>query len=84
MAVLWQDEKLDLESIVGLFERERKAWLEMADSVERLKPSLVSGGVAAQASANVHDCRARAEALKRLIARLCDQYQLPKVDFGKE
>jgi hypothetical protein len=84
MAILWQDEKLDFESIVGLFERERKAWLEMADSVERLKPSLVSGGVAAQATASIHDCRARAEALKRLIVRLCDQYRLPRVDFGRE
>lgn len=78
MAIVWQDEKLDPESIVTLFERERKAWLEMADSIERLKPSLVSGGVAQQATHSVHDCRARAEALKRLISRLCEQFGLPE------
>jgi hypothetical protein len=77
MAILWQDEKLDPESIVIMFERERKAWLEMAESIEKLKPSLVSGGVALQAANLVHDCRARAEALKRLVSRLCEQYNLP-------
>jgi len=78
MAILWQDEKLDPQSIVALFERERKAWLEMADSIDRLKPSLVSGGVSEQATHHVHDCRARAEALKRLISRLCEQFGLPE------
>jgi len=78
MAIVWQDEKLDPESIVRLFELERKAWLEMADSVERLKPSLVSGGVALEATNHVHACRARAEALKRLVSRLCEQFGLPE------
>lgn len=76
MAIVWQDDKLNPESIVELFERERKAWLEMADSIEALKPSLVSGGVAQQASGYVHDCRARAEVLKRLVSRLCEQFEL--------
>ncbi len=78
MAILWQDDKLDPESIVNLFERERKAWLDMADSIEKLKPSLVSGGVAIQATNHIHDCRARAEALKRLVQRLCEQFHLPE------
>jgi len=77
MAVLWQDDKLDPESIVRMFEAERKAWMEMADAIERLKPSLVSGGVALQATEHIHSCRARAEALKRLVTRLCEQYHLP-------
>jgi hypothetical protein len=83
MSVLWQDEKLDPESIVRIFERERKAWLEMADEIEKLKPSLVSGGVAIRATNSIHDCRARAEALKRLIARLCEQFNLPNHYSGK-
>ena len=78
MALVWQDEKLDLESIVAMFERERTAWLAMAESIEKLKPSLVSGGVALQATNHIHDCRARAEALKRLVSRLCEQYNLPE------
>jgi len=78
MAIVWQDEKLDPESIVRIFERERKAWLETAEAIEKLKPSLVSGGVAIQATNMVHDCRARAEALKRLILRMCEQYGLPE------
>jgi len=78
MAILWHDDRIDPESIVRLFEAERKAWLDMADAIERLKPSLVSGGVALQASEQVHNCRARAEALKRLVSRLCEQYHLPQ------
>lgn len=77
MSILWQDDKLDPESIVTMFERERMAWLEMADFLEKLKPSLVSGGVALLATNHVHDCRARAEAIKRLVMRLCEQYNLP-------
>ncbi|MGZ4789198.1 MAG: hypothetical protein ACXVZX_11830 [Terriglobales bacterium] len=77
MAILWHDDKLDAESIVRLLEAERKAWLEMADSIERLKPSLITGGVAMVATDHVHSCRARAEALKRLVSRLCEQYSLP-------
>ena len=82
MAVLWQEDKLDPESIVMLFERERRAWLQMADEIEKLKPSLVSGGVAILATNSVHDCRARAEALKRLVIRMCEQYNLPNVITG--
>jgi hypothetical protein len=78
MAVLWQDDKIDPENIVRLFEGEKKAWLDMADAIERLKPSLVSGGVALQATEHIHSCRARAEAIKRLISRLCEQYKLPR------
>ena len=84
MAVLWQDEKLDPETIVRMFERERKAWLEMADAIERMKPSLVSGGVAIQATNNIHDCRARAEALKKLVVRLCEQFNLPEAIAGRD
>ena len=78
MSVLWQDDKLDAESIVRLFEAERKAWLDMAEAIEKLKPSLVTGGVAMVAADHVHGCRARAEALKRLVSRLCEQYRLPQ------
>lgn len=77
MAVLWQDEKLDPEAIVKLFERERRAWLDMAEFLEKMKPSLVSGGTSLLATNHIHDCRARAEALKRLVLRLCEQYNLP-------
>jgi hypothetical protein len=77
MAVLWQDDKLNPETIVKLFERERKAWLEMAESLEAMKPSLVSGSAVALASNNILECRARAEALKRLVARLSEQFGLP-------
>ena len=77
MAILWHDEKLDPEAIVRMFEQERHAWLEMAEYIEKLKPSLVSGGVVSEATSHVHTCRARAEALKRLVARLCEQYKLP-------
>ncbi len=78
MAILWQDDKLDPESIVRILERERKAWLEMADAIDKLKPLIISALVSSQVTNYVHDCRARAEALKRLISRMCEQYGLPE------
>jgi hypothetical protein len=77
MGVLWQGEKLDPESIVLMLERERRAWLEAANGFEQMKPSLVSGAAIQQATNHVHACRARAEALKRSVARLCEQFNLP-------
>ncbi len=77
MGVLWQGDRLDPESIVMILERERRAWLEAANAFERLKPSLVSGTATQELTQHVHACRARAEALKRSVARLCEQFQLP-------
>ncbi len=77
MGVLWQGEKLDPESIVMILERERRAWLEAANGFEQLKPLLVSGSAMQQTTNHVHACRARAEALKRSVARLCEQFNLP-------
>jgi hypothetical protein len=74
---LWQGDKLDPETIVLILERERRAWLEAANGFEQMKPSLVSGTAIQQAINHMHACRARAEALKRSVARLCDQFNLP-------
>ena len=51
--------------------------LEAANGFEQMKPSLVSGNAIQQATNHVHACRARAEALKRSVARLCEQFNLP-------
>ncbi len=77
MGVLWQGDKLDPEMIVMVLERERRAWLDAANGFEQMKPSLVSGTAAADATNRVHACRARAEALKKFVARLCEQFNLP-------
>jgi hypothetical protein len=77
MGVLWQGDRLDPETIVLILERERRAWLEAANGFEQMKPSLVSGNAIQQATNHVHACRARAEALKRSVARLCEQFNLP-------
>jgi hypothetical protein len=77
MGVLWQSDKLDPESIVKILERERRAWLETANAFERLKPSLVSGTATQDVVNHIHSCRARAEALKKLVARFCEQFSLP-------
>jgi hypothetical protein len=77
MGVLWQDERLDPETILMILERERRAWLEAANGFEQMKPSLVSGSAIQQATNHMHACRARAEALKRSVARLCEQFNLP-------
>lgn len=77
MGVLWQGDRLDPESIVMILERERRAWLEAANAFERMKPALVSGASTNEVTNHVHACRARAEALKRSVARLCEQFNLP-------
>jgi hypothetical protein len=74
MAILWQDDKINPEIIIKLFEREQKAWLEMAEAIEQMKASMVTGGAVNSASAHVLECRARAESLKRLVVRLCEQF----------
>jgi hypothetical protein len=81
MGVLWQGDRLDPESIVMILERERRAWVEAANAFERMKPSLVSGAATTEVTNHVHACRARAEALKRFVARLCEQFNLPE-DFA--
>ena len=83
MGVLWQGERLDPETIVMILERERRAWLEAANGFEEMKPSLVSGSAVQQATKHVHACRARAEALKRSVVRLCEQFNLP-ANFPEE
>jgi hypothetical protein len=80
MGVLWQGDRLDPESIVMILERERRAWLEAANAFEGMKASLVSGAAVNEVTNHVHACRARAEALKRFVARLCEQFNLPE-DF---
>ena len=77
MGVLWQSDKLDPESLVVILDRERRAWQEAANAFEHLKPSLVSGSAVQELTTQVHACRARAEALKKLVARLCEQLNLP-------
>jgi|1186.fasta_scaffold1124708_1 hypothetical protein len=84
MGVLWQGDRLDPESIVLILERERRAWSEAASAFERLKPSLVSGVASQEVNNHVHSCRARAEALKRFVARLCEQFNLPSTFPDKE
>ena len=83
MGVLWQGDRLDPESIVMVLERERRAWLEAANAFERMKASLVSGTAVNEVTNHVHACRARAEALKRFVARLCEQFNLPD-DFTEQ
>ena len=78
MGVLWQGgERLDPETIVMILERERRAWLEAANGFEELKALLPADADLQKATRHVHTCRARAEALKRSVQRLCDQFNLP-------
>ena len=77
MAVLWHDEKLNPETVAKMFDDERRAWLETAEFLDRMKNSLISGGVALAATEQAMQCRARAEALKHVVVRICEQHQLP-------
>lgn len=78
MALLWHDQNLDPETVAKLFDQERQSWLEMAEFVERMKTSLISGGAALAATEQAEQCRDRAEALKKVVARIREQHQIPE------
>jgi hypothetical protein len=77
MGILWQGDRLDPETIVMILERERRAWLEAATGFEEMKALLTGESEIQKAVHHIHNCRARAEALKRSVQRLCEQFNLP-------
>ena len=49
-----------------------KAWKQAADEVVALKPNLHDTEALNRADRHIYWCRARAEALRKLVTRICD------------
>jgi len=70
MAIIWNDDRLTPERMLGILKRERDHWVETAEAFDRLKTYLTSTFALQDAEQRVRNCRARAEALDQLIKTL--------------
>ena len=74
MGISWSspEPSLPLEEVIRLLEEEMKAWKQAADEVVALKPNLHDTEALNRADRHIYWCRARAEALRKLVTRICD------------
>ena len=73
MAIIWNDERLTPERMLGILKKEREHWLETAAAFERLKTYLNGTFALEDAEQRARNCRTRAEALDRLIKTIEEQ-----------
>jgi len=73
MAIIWNDERLTPERMLGILKKEREHWLETADAFERLKTYLNGTFALQDAEERARNCRVRAEALGELIKTIEEQ-----------
>ena len=73
MAIIWNDERLTPERMVGILKKEREHWLETAAAFERLKTYLNGTFALQDAEQRARNCRDRADALGRLIKTIEEQ-----------
>jgi len=73
MAIIWNDERMTPERIVGILKKEREHWLETAEAFERLKTYLNGTFALQDAEQRARNCRERGEALGRLIKTIEEQ-----------
>lgn len=69
MSIQWDDPER-VGHFIRLLENECKAWQETADSIEALLPG-VSPSSLKDAKSRIRHCRARAEALRKLVQHIC-------------
>ncbi len=86
MAIIWNDDRLTPERMLAILKKEREHWIETAAAFERLKTYLTGTFSLQDAEQRARNCRARAEALDRLIKTLEEQIKtdgfLPKFPSG--
>ena len=70
MSIQW-DNPERVAHFIRLLEHESRAWQETADGVEALLPA-VSPPRVEEAESRVRQCRARAEALRKLVRHICE------------
>jgi hypothetical protein len=73
MAILWNDERITPERMLVILKREREHWLDTATAFERLKTYLTGTFSLQDADQRARSCRARADALGRLISTVEEQ-----------
>jgi hypothetical protein len=73
MAIIWNDERLTPERMIGILKKERDHWMETAAAFERLKTYLNGTFALQDAEERARNCSDRAEALGRLIKTMEDQ-----------
>lgn len=73
MAIIWNDERLTPERMIGILKKERDHWMETAAAFERLKTYLNGTFALQDAEERARNCRDRAEALGRLIKTMEEQ-----------
>jgi hypothetical protein len=65
-----RDEAQRVGHFIRLLEQECKAWQETADNIQALLAS-VSPSKIEEAKSRVRQCRARAQALRKLVTHVC-------------
>src|SRR5579885_1437168 len=70
MSIQWDDPER-LGHFIRLLERESKAWQEAAEAFQALIPAIAPPQIS-EAEARVLDCRARAEALRKLVLHIVE------------
>jgi hypothetical protein len=70
MSIQWDDPER-LGHFIRLLERESKAWQDAADAFQVLLPAVAQPQVS-EAQSRVRECRARAEALRKLVLHIVE------------
>jgi len=70
MSIQW-DDPARVRHFIRLLEHESKAWQDTADNIEALVSSVASHKIE-EAESRVRQCRARAEALRKLVRHVCE------------
>jgi hypothetical protein len=70
MSVQWDDPER-VGHFIRLLEVECKAWQDTAESIQSLLSS-IAPAKAEEAFSSIRQCRARAEALRRLVRHICE------------
>ena len=70
MSIQWDDPER-LGHFIRLLERESKAWQEAADAFQALLPAVAPPQIR-ETESRVRECRARAEALLKLVLRIVE------------
>ena len=70
MSVQW-DNPERAGPFIRILERESKAWRQAAEVIEGLMPAVAESRVA-EAELRVRECKARAEALRKLVLHICE------------
>ena len=70
MSIQWDDPER-LGHFIRLLESESKAWQEAADAFQALLPAVAQPQIS-EAESRIRECRARAEALRKLVLHIVE------------